>query len=294
MRLINYLDIISLLSLEGLGRKTINNILKLYGDKSLNIKDIYEILKDKKFFFSLEDINNAYEKSKYTIEDLKKSKIHIIDYLSKGYPNSLKKIVDPPPVLFIKGNYDFIQDEKDCIAVIGTREPTNLGKKTAYNVTRYLVKNKIFIISGLALGCDTQAHLACLKEKGKTAAILAHGLNMIYPKENERLALDIIYKGGCLISEYLPEERPKGYTFIERDRIQSALSRAVIAIETEESGGTMHTVRFAKKQNKLIACIEYGPNQMKDNKLSGNRIILNDFNAIAIRNYKDIDDYILI
>lgn len=289
---INCLDIISLLSLEGIGRKRVGLILKQYRNISLSIKDIYEILKDKNYYFTLKELYQVYEKSKNIIEELNQSKIHMIDCLSTAYPDSLRKIEDPPLLLFIKGYYDFIYNEKNCLAVIGSREPTKKGKKTAYNIARYLARKKFSIISGLALGCDTQAHLACLKEKGRTAAILAHGLNMIYPKENEKLAEDIIDKGGCLISEYLPYEKAKNYTFIERDRLQSALSQAVIVIETEETGGTMHTVRFAKKQNKLLACVQYTPEQMQDYKLSGNKIILNELNAIPVRNYEDLDDLI--
>lgn len=290
--MIDSLDIIALLSIEGVGRKTVNYILELYGSHSLTMNEVYEILKNKLTFISLECIINAYEKSKCILDYFEKANIHIIHYLSRDYPNSLKNISDPPMLLFIKGHYDFIYNEKECIAVVGTRKPSELGKNTSFLIARYLSKKNISVISGLAAGCDTQAHLGSLKENGRTAAVIAHGLNMIYPYENKKLFYDIIDKGGCIISEYLPNEKPKNYTFVERDRIQSGLSSGIIVIETEEIGGTMHTVRFAKQQTKKIGCVMYSFIQMKEPQKRGNKIILNDFNALAITNYQDIDRFI--
>lgn len=292
--MINILNMVLLLSIEGIGRRNIYQILNQYGIEELRHKDLKEVIKSRIPALSFIEINNFYEKSKRVLEWAEKSNINIIDYMDARFPQSLKTIPDPPILLFIKGDYTFINNEKNCIAVIGSREATDYGKEISKMVGSYLAQKGIGVISGLALGCDTGAHIGCLQGEGRTAAILAHGLDMIYPYENKRLAEKIVSSGGCIISEYLPYKKPKNYTFIERDRIQSGLSKGVIVIETEERGGTIHTVGFAQKQNKKIGCMKY-PSLFKEfPNLKGNEMILKRGNAIPIKNYRDIDRFISI
>lgn len=287
----NNIDMAALLLTAGIRRKKVHKILSHYGENELTINDLKEIIHSNFFKITLSQLHHFYEKSKQIIDWAEKAHIDVVDFQHPRYPLSLRGIEDPPLLLFIKGEYGFIRKEENCVGVIGTREPTDYGKEIAKMVGGYLAKKNVGVVSGLALGCDTGAHLGCLKNKGRTAAVLAHGLDMIYPKENRNLAEEIIASGGCLISEYFPFEKPKNYSFIERDRIQSGLSKGIIVIETEETGGTMHTVNFARKQKKKIGCMKYPKTFNKYSTLKGNETILN-MNAVPIKNYKDIDDFI--
>lgn len=288
----NAMDIATLLLTPGIGRKNTFKLLEQYGEADLTINYLKEIITNKFYEISSIELHNSCEKSKRIMDWAEKKHIKIVDFKSSRYPSSLKAIDDPPLLLFIKGDYEFIRKEENCIGVIGSRMPTDYGKEISKMVGRYLAKKNIGVISGLALGCDAGAHTGCLEYKGKTAAILAHGLNMIYPNENKKLAEEIIASGGCIISEYFPYETPKQYSFIERDRIQSGLSKGIIVIETEETGGTMHTVRFARKQKKKIGCMKYSNVFNKYPALKGNEIILNHMESVPIKNYKDIDAFI--
>ena len=288
----NTIDIIALLLTPGIGRRNAYKLLSQYSEEDLTIHHLKEIISNKFYKISSTDLYHFYEKSKRILDWAEKARIDIVDFQNTRYPSSLKAIDDPPLLLFIKGKYEFIKKEENCIGVIGTREPTAYGKEIAKMIGGYLAQKNIGVISGLALGCDTGAHIGCLKHKGKTAAILAHGLNMIYPNENKKLAEEIIAAGGCLISEYFPFEKPKNYSFIERDRLQSGLSKGIIVIETEETGGTMHTVNFARKQNKKIGCMKYSSIFNNYSTLKGNEYILKNMNSVPIKNYSDIDDFI--
>ena len=114
--------------------------------------------------------------------------------------------------------------------------------------------------------------------------MLAHGLDKVYPAANRNLANRLVEQGGCLVSEYPVGSKPARSAFVERDRIQSGLSEAVLVIETGVNGGTMHTVRFARDQKRLLACIDYTEQFSAQNKAEGNWKLIKDEDAIPIRN----------
>ncbi|NLK21685.1 MAG: DNA-processing protein DprA [Epulopiscium sp.] len=292
MQIIDIIDTIALFGIDGVGRRTIYKISKQHPKDKLNPRCIQDILSERSIFPSLKEISKAYEYAEQIIESTIKRNIHILTIQDDRFPSALKVIPNPPILLFIRGDYKFINKEKSCIAVIGTRQPTSYGRDISKMIGEYLAQKKMAVVSGLAVGCDTKAHIGCLQGKGKTAAVLAHGLDMIYPYENKRLSEEIISSGGCIISEYLPKQIPQPYTFIERNRIQTGLSQGLIVIETEKTGGTMHTVQFALKQNKKIGCIKYPDSFKKYKKLGGNEKILKDTYTIPIKNYRDIDYFI--
>jgi DNA processing protein len=156
-------------------------------------------------------------------------------------------------VLYVLGNEDALR--RECtVAVVGTRTPTDVGIKVTGRISEFFAMAGCLVVSGLAKGIDRAAHVATLRAKGETAAVLGTSLDTIYPAENRPLAEQILASGGVMLSE-LPLGSPssKG-AFVRRDRIQSGLSLAVIAVQTDVSGGTMHTINFAEKQNRLIFC----------------------------------------
>ena len=136
----------------------------------------------------------------------------------------------------------------------------------------------------MALGCDTYAHMSAIKNKGKTVAVMPCGLDIIYPLTNKDLFCDILKNKGCIVSEYAPGTKPYKHQFIERDRLESALSQALIVIETTMTGGSMHTVNFALNQHRLVACCK--------NEI--NNHLIENKNIYSIYNKKSLYDFLNI
>ena len=177
----------------------------------------------------------------------------ILGIEDKKYPEKLKLIENPPQKLYVEGDEKILNS--NCISVIGSRNNTPYGEKWCKKFVKELIKFDIKIVSGMALGIDTVAHKEALKKGGKTIAVLPSGLKNIYPKENAKLYNEIISNGGCVISEYLPNEKASSKRFLERNRIVSGLSIACLVVEAAYRSGTSVTAKIAKKQNKDVFCI---------------------------------------
>ena len=168
-----------------------------------------------------------------------------------AYPRRLKEIYDFPPVLYVRGS--LLPDEW-CVAVVGTRRATIYGKQVTEELTADLARSQITIVSGLARGIDTIAHRTALDAGGRTLAVFACGLDMVYPAENERLARDIM-ENGAVISEYPLGTRPRSENFPRRNRILSGLSLGVLVTEAGETSGAMITARMALEQNREVFAV---------------------------------------
>ncbi len=186
---------------------------------------------------------------------LSQSKIKVLTRHDNAFPRQLTSIDNCPAVLFVRGNEQLLAMPQ--VAVIGTRSPSHYGVEASRRIGKTLVENGLVVTSGLAIGCDTAAHQGALAGNGATIAVMAGGLDSIYPNENRKLSEDILANGGALVSEYFPGERPQRSYFVQRNRIQSGLSQAVIVIESALKGGTMHTAEFARKQGRLLATIQH-------------------------------------
>lgn len=158
------------------------------------------------------------------------------------YPQRLKILADPPPLIYWQGDLDILS--AFSIAVVGTRKPTLYGREVTRRLTTELVENGALIISGLARGLDSEAHRAALSAGGKTIAVLGSGLQCIYPRENLSLARKIS-ESGALISEYPPQASAEGWHFPARNRLIAALSQGVLVAEAGEKSGSLITVDFA-------------------------------------------------
>ena len=180
-------------------------------------------------------------------------KIKTIKIKDKEYPEKLKNIENPPKQIYVLGNSSILNDFS--ISIVGCRLCSEYGKMMAQSIAYNLSKYNINIVSGLALGIDTNAHKGCLMNKGKTIAVLAHGLDMIYPTQNTDLANKIIESGGAIISEYPVGIKPKRENFPERNRLISGLSNGVVVIEAKEKSGALITVESALEQGKDIFAI---------------------------------------
>ena len=186
------------------------------------------------------------------------------------FPSRLRSIPDSPTALYIGGTWAWLE-RIPCVAVIGTRYASEWGNNIAFSLASELSSLGWGIISGLALGIDTAAHKGALANSGLTGATLPGGLHRIYPPENVGLALDIMNSGGVMMSEYELGVESAVDNFKARDRLQSGLCSAVVVVETEPDGGTMHTAQFAVTQGKTL--LVFSPPEGISANCEGNRIL---------------------
>lgn len=159
-------------------------------------------------------------------------------------------IARKPKALYVIGKLPATR--RPTVAIVGTRKPTAYGQEVAYQLAFDLAQKGIIVISGLALGTDAIAHRGALEAGGTTLAVLANGLDSIHPKTNRDLAINMLAQGGALISEYEPEVEARDFQFLERNRIVSGLSDAIIIIEAAKRSGTLSTAARALEQGREV------------------------------------------
>lgn len=190
------------------------------------------------------DVNETNSVYAYCV----KNQVGLLPYDSPVYPARLKKISDPPLLLYFKGNLPDI-DDNVCIAAVGTRRITEYGRREAYTISYDMTSAGAIIVSGLASGIDSVCHRACLDAYGKTVAVLGCGIDVVYPKENAELYSEII-KNGVIITEYSPGVRPLPQNFPHRNRIVSGLSLGTLVLEADKKSGALITARTALEQGR--------------------------------------------
>lgn len=249
-----------------------------------------EWLEYKNIFEDHSSLLNALEAAETILQINKQNEIHTALYATINYPHNLMSMDNPPAIVYYKGANPNRNFEK-AIACIGTRKPTRFG----FNAINYLIPqwvNEGFaIISGLAAGVDRLAHIACLAEGGKTIAVLAHGLDTIYPASNRKLAEKILLCDGTLLSEYPVGTKPDKFRFVNRNRLIVGLSKVTVAMECERKSGSMHTIEFAQKQNCPIFCPDPGDNPKETQ--SGLKYILDNNIGSLIKNGLDYQNVII-
>lgn len=177
----------------------------------------------------------------------------ILTFGCELYPPRLREIWDPPAVLWFRGQPEILSDPG--IAVVGTRHPSPYGAGMAQMLSRDLASRGMTILSGMARGVDTEAHKGALDAKGKTVAVWGTGVDVIYPKENKRLAESILVGGGCILSEFRMGTFPAPQNFPIRNRIISGMSVGVLVVEAAEHSGTRITARCAMEQNRELYAV---------------------------------------
>lgn len=186
------------------------------------------------------------------LEKVKENNIKVYTIDDEEYPENLKHIYDPPPVIYMKGNIDKIDD--NAIAIVGSRKATDYGLKIAEKLGMELAEAGITVVSGMAIGIDSAAHRGALKAGGKTIAVFACGLNHIYPKSGYSLAKEII-KNGAIISEYPLGIKAVAKNFPARNRIISGISKGVVIVEANEKSGSLITADFALEQGRDVFAV---------------------------------------
>lgn len=219
------------------------------------------------------------------------------------YPKKLLQIKDKPTKLYALENIDLLN--KTSIAIVGSRDCTEYGYKQAIRFAKELSQKNICVISGMAKGIDTAAHIGAKMYLGGTVAVLGGGFNDIFPKENESLFKEILEDGGCIISEYAPNIMHESIYFPRRNRIVAGLSDALLVVEAKHRSGTSITAKYAVKQKKIVYCIPsslesknaYGTSRLIQNGaklVTSSNDILKDFGISMLKKAKETKKHITI
>jgi len=270
----------SLLSLNfctGIGPVISKQLLLFFGDAQCAVK---EIQKGKRpidgisthYWNLLTQLPHAIERAKKEMEFCERKHIKIISYSSKDYPSRLKQLVDAPILLFSIGNSHL--NPSKTISIVGTRKPNIDSLKITESIVDEISIYKPQIISGLAYGIDKSAHIASLKNNLSTVAVLAHGLDQIYPQAHTNLAHQMIASEGLLITEMPSKTKLHPDLFPRRNRIIAGLSDAVVVIESKVIGGSMSTAQLGRSYDREVFAFPGNP-------ISGNR---GGCNALIKRN----------
>lgn len=177
----------------------------------------------------------------------------VLTYGCSEYPERLKEIYDPPPVLWLHGEAGLLK--RPLLAVVGTRHPSPYGSGVAEMLARDLAARRLLIVSGMARGVDSCAHRGALAARTPTIAVWGTGIDIIYPKENKKLAEEILAGGGAIVSEVPIGTFPAPQNFPRRNRILSGLSIGVLVVEAAENSGTRVTARCALDQNRDLFAV---------------------------------------
>jgi len=207
--------------------------------------------------------------------------IKVITLESLEYPRLLKEAYDHPAIIYVRG--ELKEQDESSLAVVGTRRATAYGRQVTEELVGDLARNGITIVSGLAKGIDAVAHRTAIDVTGRTIAVFASGLDIVYPPENVKLAREIM-GNGALISEYPLGTKPKADNFPRRNRILSGICRGVLVVESGETGGALITANFALEQNREVFAV---PGSILSPMSKGPNKLIQE-GAKLVRNYMDI------
>ncbi len=270
--------------IPNLGSKKIQELLRLYKNPEtiyqLKAKELMKIkgIGEK----TIESILDQKIRTSVVmhIEYMRKNNIDIISLYDKEYPQLLKEIYDAPISLYCQGNARILN--RQAIGIVGCREASNYGRSAAKYFSYHLAQKGFNVISGLAKGIDSYAHMGAIC--GKTIAVVGNGLDIVYPKENEPLAKQILERGGAIVSEYPLGTKPEKMNFPARNRIISGMSKGILVVEAKEKSGTLITVDFALEQGRDVFVVPGNINSICS--VGTNRLIKQG--AKLVTNYDEI------
>jgi DNA processing protein len=248
--------------IKGIGAVRMQALVQYFGDLAgagMGLKVIERIVQAR----TQVDLDKVWDR-------IESQGIRILTWLDNAYPQRLKEIEQPPPVLYLKGEY--VPDDLFAVAIVGTRRVTPYGRQITEELAAYLAGHGITVISGLARGVDAIAHQTALKAGGRTIGVLGSGVDKIYPPEHRQLAERMI-ESGAVVSDYAPGTPPDASNFPPRNRIISGLSLAVVVVEAGETSGALITAEFAAEQGREIFAIPgsiLAPQSKGTNKLIQN------------------------
>lgn len=269
----------------GVGRKLYHRLIKHFQapaevfkashSQLLQVEGVGENLAEAVSSF---DVDKVIDQEKKLVE---LNRVSIITFQDDIYPENLKKIYDPPPVLYMKGS--IVKSDNVAVAIVGTRAPTRYGKLVTEKIASGLTERGVIIISGMASGIDSIAHRSAIVAGGRTIAVFGCGVNMTYPAENINLK-EKIKENGAVLSEFPMNAKPERPNFPMRNRIISGLSLGTIVIEAAEKSGALITSDFALEQGKDVFAV---PGNINSPKSKGtNRLI--KMGAKLVENADDV------
>ncbi len=218
------------------------------------------------------------------LEKVDKTGAGIATLVEDHYPDLLKQIHDPPPVITYKGSL-ISRDTSPCISIVGSRRASHYGLNTASHLSGALSRMGFTIVSGMAKGIDSAAHKGALDSGKRTIAVLGSGLNRIYPRENRALFSDIC-KNGAVLSEFFLDTEPFGRNFPIRNRIIAGMSTGTLVVEAEKKSGSLITARLAAEYNREVFAV---PGSVKSQKSQGTHALLKQ-GARLVENEMDVLD----
>lgn len=275
--IISHKTILALQFLKGFGPKAIGIVCARLSELGMggttSATELHELLiemisqKELKRISSpdLNSILFAIDHAQHILDCNEKKGIKTVSRYDKNFPKGLLRTVSEDGKLSVPVLLHYVGDlrttKRPALAVIGTRRPTKDGVNASSYYSSAFSSIGVNIVSGLAVGCDTAAHRGALYGGGVTTAILANGLDTIFPSENCGLAEDIVSNGGLLLSENMIGTQANKYNLVERDRLQIGLSGATLVIQTAINGGTMHAARATLAAGKPLFTTNYVANQ---------------------------------
>lgn len=225
----------------------------------------------------------AFSRAERELEFVEKNHLTCITFHDEAYPSRLRDCEDAPLALFFKGNADL--NKLKVVAMVGTRQASEYGKQFCADFVHDLAAlcPDVMVVSGLAYGIDIHAHRAALAERLSTVAVLAHGLDRIYPYVHRKTAVDMLAKGG-LLTEFMTETNPDRYNFVSRNRIVAGMSDATVVVESAAKGGSLITAELAESYHRDCFAV---PGRVKDVASVGCNQLIRDNKAVLISNAAD-------
>lgn len=246
----------ALQTVPGIGARRFSTLVKRFGAPDVALAaPVAELRKLPDFGEKLiESLKSQvdWDLAEKQVEQLEKSGARLVKLIDEEYPELLRSIFDPPAMLFVRG--EFQPQDDQSVAIVGSRTCTRYGRQIAERLAIGLVERGMTIVSGVARGIDSVAHLGSIKAGGRTIGVLGCGLDIVYPPENEKL-YEQIAESGALVSEFFFGVKPDKHNFPARNRIISGISRGVIVVEAGKSSGALLTARHALDQNREVFAV---------------------------------------
>lgn len=267
-KLISY---IQLINTSGIGPVNFKKIVARYGNAE---KALEELALKRKIF------PKAKAEEELMTAEIKK--VQIITIEDELYPYNLKQIEDAPPILYALGDVSLLKND-NMLAVVGSRNASLSARKLAEQIAADIAKQNIIVVSGMARGIDAAAHTGALRANGKTIAVVGTGVDVVYPKENEKLYQELA-KNGLVLSEYPFHTQPQASNFPRRNRIVSGLSKGILVVEAGVQSGSLITAHQALEQGRDVYAVPGAP---YDGRASGCNKLLKD-GAVLVESAEDI------
>lgn len=226
--------------------------------------------------------HNCLDRAKQELDFIEKNNIQPIFYKDNDYPQRLKECYDAPVLLYFKGETNL--NQKQILAVVGTRKPSDYGKMICESIVREM--DDVLIVSGLAYGIDAIAHSTAIDNGLNTVGVLGHGLDIIYPASNRKLAEKMLHQGGIL-TDFISKTVPDKENFPQRNRIVAGLADAVLVIESGKRGGSLITANLANGYNRDVFAI---PGKVNDLKSEGCNYLIRNNKAALVENAQQIKE----